>query len=71
MGDLTRAQRKWLAILRQDGFVEAGGWGRGQRNRPLNVLVELGFARFGWGPEGSFLQMQGYLLNEIGGTGDG
>lgn len=44
MTELTRAQKKWLKILRERGFVETGGWGNGQRNRPLFALVDEGLA---------------------------
>jgi len=57
---LTRAQQKWLHKLRTHGFVERGGWGRGQRNRPLFALVEKGLAVYGYGPEGSALKVEGF-----------
>lgn len=61
---MTRAQKKWLEELRREGFVQYGGWGKGQRNRPLWALVEMGQAEFGWGPRNSFIQTQGFLLRE-------
>ena len=60
MTELTRAQKKWLKILRERGFVETGGWGNGQRNRPLFALVDKGLAVFELGPKGSFLKVQGF-----------
>jgi len=57
---LTRAQRKWLYKLRTHGFVEAGGWARGQRNRPLRALVEKGLAVEGMGPKDCMLQVHGF-----------
>ncbi len=64
MEKLTPAQEKWLMVLRHEGFVAMGGWGNGQKNRPLFRLCELGFAEFGWGPKGDFLQCQGFSYVE-------
>lgn len=58
---MTRAQKKWLLMLYRVGFVECGGWGRGQRNRPLFALVKAGLAEFDCGPRDSFLTVQGFL----------
>ena len=57
---LTKAQDFWLKKLRAHGFVEAGTWGRGQRNRPLRTLVEKGLAVEGFGPKGCMLQVHGF-----------
>lgn len=60
---LTRAQQRVLDEVERTGFVErASGFGRSQCNRPAERLVELGLLRSGWGPVGSFLRTQGYLL---------
>ena len=61
---MTRAQRKWLKVLHETGFVEHGGWGRGQRNRPLFALVAAGHAVFDIGPKGSFLKVQGFMPSD-------
>ena len=58
---MTPAQEKWLKVLRETGFVERGGWGRGQRNRPLMALVESGLAVEGYGPKDSFLTVDGFM----------
>ena len=58
---MTRAQKKWLAVLHRVGFVEHGGWGRGQRNRPLHALVRSGLAECDFGPRGSLLTVYGFL----------
>lgn len=58
---LTKAQARWLAELRGSGFVEHGGWGCAQKNRPLNKLVSLGLAYTDYGPAGGFLKTYGYL----------
>lgn len=58
---MTRAQKKWLKILRETGFVERGGWSRGQRNRPLRALVQMGLAVEDFGPKGSLLMVDGFM----------
>jgi len=62
---MTRAQKKWLHKLQNDGFVTMGGWGDGQKNRPLWALVEMGLAKFGWGPLDSCLRMQGFFICDV------
>lgn len=57
---MTRAQRKWLEIARSQGFVQMGGWGQGQRNRPLWALVRMGLLEVGHGPKNSFLKAEGF-----------
>ena len=56
---MTRAQKKWLQRLNEEGFVSWGSWGDGQRNRPLRKLVNLGLAKPCIGPRGSFLKVEG------------
>lgn len=58
---MTPAQKKWLEVLRETGFVECGGWSRGQRNRPLRALVQMGLAEEGYGPRNSFLKVYGFM----------
>lgn len=58
---MTPAQKKWLTALRERGFVERGGWGRGQRNRPLRALCALGLAYEGYGPKDCLLQVDGFF----------
>ena len=58
---MTRSQKKWLVVLHRVGFVESGGWGRGQRNRPLRALVREGLAEESYGPRNSLLTVHGYL----------
>jgi len=53
--------KKWLQRIQETGFVEAGVWGNGQKNRPLWKLVDLGLVRFGWGPEDHMLKTQGFM----------
>lgn len=62
IGSLTRAQSRWYKTLERNGFVEFGGWGNGQKNRPLQKLVDLGLARPEWGPIGSMFKTQGVVL---------
>lgn len=64
--DLTPAQKDWLLKLKKAGFVSRGGWGDGQRNRPLDVLCKKGLAVETWGPKGSFLKTQGYEITPAG-----
>ena len=59
---LTIRQKELLRDLRRTGFIaHRSTFGRSQRNRPLWKLVELELAHFGWGPPGSWLQVQGFL----------
>lgn len=59
---LTRRQSELLAQLHEAGFIpRRSGFGTSQQNRPLWALVEHGLARFGFGPEGSFLKVQGFM----------
>lgn len=57
---MTKAQRKWLQILNDRGFVSTGTWNSGQRNRPLRALVKMGLAVEGMGPKDSFLKCYGF-----------
>jgi hypothetical protein len=60
---LTRQQRAFYRELQEKGFVEhRTQFGRSQRNRCGWKLVELGHAVFDFGPRGSMLQTQGFLL---------
>lgn len=63
---MTRAQKKWLKVLNDTGFVEMGGWGRGQKNRPLFALCNMGLATFDIGPPDSCLKVQGFLPAAFG-----
>jgi len=63
---LTKAQERWLREINREGFVEMGGWGSGQKNRPLFALVDMGLAEFGFGPKGSFLKTQGFMPTKAG-----
>ena len=63
---LTKAQKKYLGVLARYGFVEHGGWNRGQRNRPLGRLASLGYATMDYGPPGSFLKTFGFIVTQAG-----
>lgn len=58
---MTKAQRRELALLHDNGFTIKPTSYRGlPRNRPLWTLVELGLADFGIGPAGSWLKTYGF-----------
>lgn len=60
---LTRQQRAFHQELQTKGFVaHRTRFGASQRNRCGWKLVELGAAVFDFGPRGSFLQTQGFML---------
>jgi len=61
---MTRAQKKWLKVLREEGFVAYGAWNTGQRNRPLRALVQMSYASIGMGPRDSCLQTFGFIYVE-------
>jgi hypothetical protein len=60
---LTKPQQRILDEVKRTGFVERKtGFGRSQSNGPAERLVAMGLLTTGWGPRGSFLMTQGYLL---------
>lgn len=67
MARLTAAQQRELQNLVATGFTECkSSFGDSQSNRPLWTLVDLGFAEFDWGPNGSWLKTQGFSPTEAG-----
>ena len=62
---MTKGEQKALEQLKRDGFARHAQFPYGGRNRPYWSLVERGEAVFDFGPKGSWLKTQGFMLPEL------